>query len=222
LASRTRGLFGRLVRVAIVLAAIPLLLTVAYRFVAPVSTPMLYRWATGETVRRDWVPLSAVSPAMLRTVIAAEDSNFCRHHGIDWDAVAEAMDEDRDSPRGASTIAMQTARNLFLWLGRDYVRKALEVPLAMWLDLVLGKRRVLEVYLNIAEWGPGIFGVEAASRRYFNRPASAITAQQAALLAAALPNPQARDPRAPGGRYLALANNIADRGTPDTRCISAR
>jgi monofunctional biosynthetic peptidoglycan transglycosylase len=205
-----------------VIVALPLVLTVAYRFVPPVSTLMAYRWLTGEPVRREWVPLTAISPTTIRTVLAAEDSAYCRHAGVDWDAVAEALVEDRDTPRGASTIAMQTMKNLFLWPGRDYVRKALEVPLALWADLVLGKRRLLEIYLNIAEWGPGIYGVEAASRRAFGQPASGLAADQAALLAAALPSPLTRDPRAASGRYLALAVNIAARGAPDTSCVLRR
>jgi monofunctional biosynthetic peptidoglycan transglycosylase len=123
--------------------------------------------------------------------------------------VAEVVDDD--APRGASTITMQTVKNLFLWPSRSYVRKAMEVPLAYYADLVLGKRRVMEIYLNVAEWGPGIFGAEAAARHYFDRAAADLSAGQAALMAAALPNPAERDPAHPSRHMRRIAEIIARR-----------
>jgi monofunctional biosynthetic peptidoglycan transglycosylase len=166
-----RSNIGRLVRwavlVSVVVLLLPYLLTVLYRNVNPISTPMLGRWLTGARVTRTYVPLSAMAPILPRTVIVAEDARFCSHSGIDWQELQNAIEDadDLDAVRGGSTITQQTAKNLFLWSGRSFVRKALEFPLAMWINLVLPKRRVLEIYLNIAEWGPnGEFGVEAGAR----------------------------------------------------------
>jgi monofunctional biosynthetic peptidoglycan transglycosylase len=192
----------------LILVALPYLLTPLYAVVDPTSTVMLWRNLTGQRVERQFVKLERISPALSLSVIIAEDGRFCTHHGVDFQqlraAVADA--EDLDDVRGGSTITQQVAKNLFLWGGRSYVRKALEFPLALWIDLVLSKRRLLEIYLNIAEWGPnGEFGVEAGSRRAFGRPARDVTAYQAALLAAMLPNPVARDAKAPGPGLRRLA-----------------
>ena len=143
---------------------LPYLIAPVYRFVQPVSTLMLWRWFTGARVTRVWVPLDRMAPSLPLSVIVAEDGRFCFHHGIDLREIREALVEadDISEARGGSTITQQVAKNLFLWQGRSYVRKALELPLAMWINLVLGKRRTLEIYLNIAEWGPnGEFGAEA-------------------------------------------------------------
>ena len=187
---------------------LPYLLTPLYLIIRPVSTPMLWRWLTAERVVRSYVPLEAISQALPVTVIVAENARFCTHRGIDWQELREAIDEadDLSEARGGSTITQQVAKNLFLWQGRSFVRKALEAPLAMWIDLVLGKRRVLEIYLNVAEWGPnGEFGAEAGSRRAFNKPAASLNAREAALLAAILPNPIARNARQPGPGVRRLA-----------------
>ena len=128
-------------------------------------------------------------------VIVAEDGRFCTHHGVDFAGIRDAIEEadDLDDMRGGSTITQQVAKNLFLWPGHSYVRKALELPLALWIDLVLSKRRILEIYLNIAEWGPnGQFGVEAGSQYAFHKSARDLTRYQAALLASVLPNPVTR------------------------------
>jgi monofunctional glycosyltransferase len=207
-----RSNIGRLVRWAVlcivVVLLLPYLLTVLYRYVNPISTPMLGRWLTGARVTRTYVPLSAMAPILPRTVIVAEDARFCSHSGVDWQELQIAIEDadDLDAVRGGSTITQQTAKNLFLWSGRSFVRKALEFPLAMWINLVLPKRRVLEIYLNIAEWGPnGEFGVEAGARRAFGKSAQDVTAAEAALMSAVLPNPvrrNARQPR-PGVRRIA-------------------
>lgn len=185
----------------VLILALPYLVAPLYRFVNPVSTVMLWRQLTGQNVQRTYVPLSAIAPVLPLTVIMSEDGRFCFHHGVDFRELRAALTEtdDFDEMRGGSTITQQTAKNLFLWQGRSFVRKALEFPLAIWVDLVLPKRRVLEIYLNIAEWGPdGQFGVEAGARRAFGKPAAALSPSEAALLAAMLPNPRERDARAPG------------------------
>lgn len=195
----------------LIVMLLPYALAPLYRVVDPVSALMLWRRATGHRVERVWVPLSAISPALPRAVMAAEDARFCVHHGIDFGelraAFADAADADDFSEmRGGSTIAQQTAKNLFLWPGRSVIRKALELPLALWLDLVLGKRRLMEIYLNIAEWGPtGEFGAEAGARHAFGKPARDLSAREAALLAAILPNPSVRSALRPGAGVRRLA-----------------
>ncbi|MFG1189570.1 transglycosylase domain-containing protein [Xanthobacter flavus] len=201
-------------RVALVLAAIPLLLAVLYNVVNPVSTLMIGRWISGERVERVWTPIEKMSPALVRTVIASEDASFCHNIGIDIAELREAIEkaDDLEDTRGASTIPMQIAKNLFLWPGRDYIRKAIEMPLAIWLDLVVSKRRLIEIYLNIAEWGPnGEFGVEAGARRAFGIPAAQVDARQAALLAVMLPNPHRRDAGNPTAGVQRLAARLQAR-----------
>ncbi len=194
--------------VALMLVLLPYLIVPLYRFVDPVSTVMLWRRATGQRVERTVVPLDRIAPALPRAVISAEDGSFCNHHGIDWRGLREAFFEadDISEMRGGSTITQQVAKNLFLWQGRSFVRKALEMPLAFWIDLVLPKRRVMEIYLNIAEWGPsGEFGAEAGARHAFAKSARQVTAREAALMAAILPGPKARSARAPSANVRRLA-----------------
>jgi len=200
----------------VTLLALPYLLTVAYLVVPPVSTPMLWHWLTLQRVERRYVPLARISPALPLAVIVAEDSRFCRHHGIDLREIREAIEDadDLSDVRGGSTITQQTAKNLFLWQGRSFVRKALEFPLALWIDLVLPKRRIMEIYLNIAEWGPhGEFGAEAGARRAFRKPARRLNRAEAARLAAVLPNPLRRDARRPGRGVWRLSRIYAARAS---------
>ncbi len=212
-----RGLIRRLpwrlaAGVLLTLALVPVLLTPVYRVVNPVSTLMIWD-SLSEPIARQWVPLSAMSKWVVTSVMVSEDARYCAHQGVDWQALGSVIDtaDDTDHPRGASTIAMQTARNLFLWTSRSYVRKALEIPLALYLDFVLGKQRLMEIYLNIAEFGPGIFGVEAAAQHYFHRSARALGESEAALLAVTLPNPAARDPAHPAALQRALARTVMAR-----------
>jgi monofunctional biosynthetic peptidoglycan transglycosylase len=187
---------------------LPYLIAPFYRFVQPVSTPMLWRWVTGARVERIVVPLGRIAPTLPLAVIVAEDGSFCHNHGIDLGAMREALEEadDIEAARGGSTITQQTAKNLFLWPGRSFLRKSLEFPLALWINLVLPKRRVLEIYLNIAEWGPdGEFGAEAAARWAFGKSARDLTARESAELAAILPNPLRRSARAPSAPVRRLA-----------------
>jgi monofunctional biosynthetic peptidoglycan transglycosylase len=192
----------------LVLLLLPYLIAPFDAFGQPVSTVMLWRQITGERVQRQYVPLSRISPALALAVIVAEDGRFCSHHGVDFaqirDALADA--DDLEDVRGGSTITQQLAKNLFLWPGRSWLRKVLELPLALWIDLVLSKRRILEIYLNVAEWGPhGEFGVEAGSRYAFGKSAHELSRSQAALLAAVLPNPARRNAHAPGPGLRRLA-----------------
>jgi len=182
-------------------------------FEPPVSTLMLARWLAGKPVQRDYVELSAIAPAVLAAVTSSEDQRFCRHHGVDWDAlhvVMSAADEDGPS-RGASTITMQTAKNLFLWPSRSALRKGIEIFFALGLDQIWTKRHILEVYLNIAEWGDGIFGIEAGARHYFGKSAADLDAREAALLATALPNPIRRNPARPSALQRRLSSRLMRR-----------
>src|SRR5258708_4861824 len=173
---------------------------------------MAWRYMTGAPVSRQWIDFSAISPSLPRSVVAAEDAKFCSHHGIDWDALRDVIDdaEDGEVARGGSTITQQVAKNLFLWQSRSVIRKALEFPLALWIDLVLPKQRILEIYLNIAELGPsGQFGAQAGAIYAFRRPASALSPREAALLASILPNPGRRTARNPGGGVPRLADTYS-------------
>lgn len=207
LSSRLRR-WAALVFVALLLA--PVLLTLIYSIVPPVSTLMLGRYAQGLWVDRQWVSLDAISPHLIRSVITSEDSKFCEIGGVDWDALSRQLEvlQDGERPRGASTLTMQVAKNLYLWNDRSFVRKGLEIPLAVLLDAMLTKKRVLEIYLNIAEWGEGIFGAEAAAQAWFGKSAGDLTRVEAARLATSLPNPHARLPAKPssGHRKLAATN----------------
>ena len=217
--SRPRGRVFRVLRaiavLVLVLLLLPYLIAPLYRFIDPVSTVMVWRWVKGLRVERSFVPLDRMAEVLPRSVVAAEDGNYCRHRGVDWRGMSEAFYE-ADSigeMRGGSTITQQVAKNLFLWNGRSVIRKGLEIPLAMWVDLVLSKQRILEIYLNIAEMGPsGQFGAQAGAEYAFKRPASSLSAREAALLAAILPNPVTRSARTPGpgvrrlaGTYMARA-----------------
>ena len=190
------------------LLVLPYLIVPFYAVGKPVSTVMLWRQLSGARMQRQYVPLPRISPALALAVIVAEDGRFCSHHGVDFAEIRGALADadDLEDVRGGSTITQQVAKNLFLWPGRSWLRKALELPLALWIDLVLSKRRILEIYLNIAEWGPnGEFGVEAGSRYAFGKPARELSHYQAALLAAVLPNPMARNAHAPGPGLRRLA-----------------
>jgi monofunctional glycosyltransferase len=205
---------------------LPYVLTLAYTVVTPVSTPMLWRYLTLQRVTRTYVPLGEISAALPQSVIAAEDANFCKHNGIDWSGLRAAIDDadSLDEARGGSTVTQQLAKNLFLWNGRSFVRKGLEFPLALWIDLVLSKRRIMELYLNVAEWGPnGEFGADAGARYAFGKSPRDISAREAALLAAILPNPVRRSARRPGGGVQRLAGLYQGRARgADARCLSVK
>jgi len=211
---RSRRRAARVLRragwVLLALAALPFVLTLLYSVINPVSTLMLGRWLTGQPVARSWVPLEAVSAPLIRAVVVSEDARYCMHWGVDTAQLSQVVEGFMagEETRGASTISMQTAKNLFLWPGRSYVRKALEIPIALWLDLVLSKDRLLEIYLNIAEFAPGVFGVEAGAERAFGKPAARISAAEAALMATTLPDPDGRNPGKPSSGHRQLAGRV--------------
>ena len=196
---------------ALILLAVlllPYLVAPLYRTGHPASALMAWRYLTGAPVSRQWVELSAMAASLSRSVVASEDAKFCTHRGIDWGALHEVIEdaEDGEPSRGGSTITQQVAKNLFLWPGRSVVRKALELPLALWIDFVLPKPRILEIYLNIAELGPtGQFGAQTGSLYAFGHGAAMLTPREAALLAAILPNPHIRSARNPGPGVRRLA-----------------
>lgn len=199
---------------ALALLLLPSLLILVYRVVPPPITPlMLWRLAQGEGLTKDWAPLSEIAPVMAQAAIAAEDNRFCEHGGIDWSAMRQELRRAAagEQARGASTISMQTTKNVLLWPGRDVVRKLLEAYLTPQLELLWGKRRIMEVYLNVAEMGPGLYGVEAAARRFFDKPARALSRREVALIAAVLPNPRRWSPARPTRYILQRAQTIERR-----------
>ncbi len=199
---------------ALAILLIPPIGLAAFRVVPPPITPlMLIRLAQGEGLTRTWKPLDDIAPQLRAAVIASEDNLFCEHTGFDIGSIQDAMDdwEAGRGTRGASTISMQTAKNLFLWPGRNLVRKGLEAYATVWMELLWPKARIAEVYLNIAEWGPGLYGAEAAAQAYFHKPAAKLTRRDAALMAAVLPNPRAWNPAKPTAYIQGRARTIERR-----------
>lgn len=200
--------------ILVALIAIPVVLTPIYLFVQPVSVPMLERYVTGRPVDRQWRDIDQISDRLKAAVILSEDGQFCRHWGVDFGALRDEVERymEGEDARGASTITMQVARNLFLWNQPSVVRKALEVPLALYMDLVLPKRRIVEIYLNIAEWGPnGQFGIAAGAERAFGISPQNLDWRTATLLVTALPNPMLRQPARPSAGMLRIAATVQQR-----------
>jgi monofunctional biosynthetic peptidoglycan transglycosylase len=214
-----RSFFSRLLRrlilVGLALLVAPYVLILLYTpaFVHPISTLMLADIALLKGYDRRWVSLDDISPNLVRSVMMSEDGQFCRHGGVDWGEMKAVVEDalQGETTRGASTIPMQTAKNLFLANGRSFIRKGLELPLAITADLAWSKRRLMEIYLNIAEWGPGIYGAEAAARYHFGVSAADLSRKQAALLAAALPNPIERVAGKPGRGLQRIASVVERR-----------
>ena len=211
-----RGFAWRVAAAIVLASAVPV---AVLRFVPPVTTAFMlaHKWplARGDDacadIRYDWVPRREIGKNVFRAVIAAEDQRFAGHPGFDFDAIEDAL-EERDAKgnsRGASTISQQVAKNVFLWPGRSFVRKGLEAWLTIWIETLWPKRRILEVYVNVAQFGRCTFGVGAASRVFFQKLPSALTLGEAALLAAVLPNPVERRVELPSGRVRARAAWIA-------------
>lgn len=173
----------------------------------PQSTLMIYHKLMGKKVERVWANYEGINPVLVFSVVMGEDAKFCNHQGVDWEALHASVSRtlDGEKSRGASTLSMQTVKNLFLWHGRSYLRKGLEIPLAIMADHILGKKRLVEIYLNIAEWDKGIFGIGAASKHYFDTKPAYLNARQSALLAVSLPNPIVRNPRKPSSTLRKLA-----------------
>ncbi len=194
----------------------PAALVVLYRATPPPQTPLM--WLRGGQVHYEWTPLDKISRHLARSAVAAEDEGFCTHGGFDraaiekaWDAYVGADEDERATLRGGSTISQQTAKNVFLWPGRTWVRKALEAWITLYIEAIWPKKRILEVYLNVVEWGPGIYGAEAAARYHFHKSASALDAHEAALLASVLPSPLKWSASKPGPYVRGRADTIAGR-----------
>lgn len=226
---RKRGPARRFIRAVVsaivLIALLPVVLLPVYSALnPPITTVMIAKRIAGASIIKTWRPIEAISPHLVRAVIVAEDGQFCTHSGIDWQQVEAVLsDAENDGPlRGASTITMQVVKNLFLWSGRSWLRKGLEVPLALYADAVLSKRRIMEIYLNIVEWDKGIYGAEAAARHYFGVSASRLNATQAARMAATLPAPRLRNPARPGrttGRLAGLYARRAAAAGPYVACV---
>ncbi len=214
--SARRGLVSRLLRgmVSALLAAAAL--AVGWAALGTVlNPPTTYliereRWRLG-AISREWRDLDAIAPALVRAAMAAEDARFCAHRGFDLVEIERALaDRGRGRPRGASTISQQVAKNVFLWPAQNWLRKGLEAGFTVLIEAFWSKRRIMEVYLNVAEFGEGVFGAEAAAQRWFGVPANRLTLQQAARLAAILPSPRTRDPARPSAFVAQRARAIAD------------
>ncbi|WP_313101337.1 monofunctional biosynthetic peptidoglycan transglycosylase [Brevundimonas sp.] len=205
-----------LLTLLLILALIPIGGVVLHRFVPPLFTILMVKQAVaGHGMDYRWRSLDHISPRLVEAVIAAEDARFCQHHGFDVEAIQKAMEANEraeqrgsDKRRGASTISQQTAKNVFLWPSRDWVRKGLEVGYTGLIELVWGKRRIMEMYLNVAEWAPGVYGAEAASRHWFTKSAENLTAREAARLAAILPSPRRYKAASPGPFVRRRASRI--------------
>lgn len=196
-------------------------ITALFRFVNPPLTPLMVKMAFEERrdgsrygITKDWVDLDEISPNLVLAVVAAEDNRFLTHHGFDFEAIQKAQEHNKKSKRkrGASTISMQTAKNVFLWPTRNYLRKGFEAYFTILIEVLWGKERIMEVYLNVIETGQGLYGAEAAARKYYRKPAAKLSRQQAAMIAAILPNPRQRDPSRPSaylvGRQQKILRNM--------------
>jgi monofunctional biosynthetic peptidoglycan transglycosylase len=215
---RKRGLFARIlgwiVRIILAFIVISVLWVLAYRFISPPITPnMAIDLVSGRGATRDWMPITQIDRDMVRAAIAAEDDKFCTHNGFDWDAIQDAAKRNASGGRirGGSTISQQTAKNAFLWNGGGYARKGVEAWLTFLMEHMYPKRRIMELYLNVAETGIGTYGVNAGSQRYFGHDASAMTTTEAARIAAILPLPKKRGAIAPKGFTRRYGNTIAAR-----------
>lgn len=205
-----RYVWGTLLTVLLV----PALLTLVFSVMPVPLTPlMIIRNFDGASLNKTWVSLERIAPDLQRSVIAAEDMTFCNHHGFEPEAIEKAWDNYQNGGRlrGGSTITMQTAKNVFLWPERTFLRKGLEAWLTLYLEALWSKKRILEVYLNVVEWGPGVYGAEAAARYHFGKSASQLSAHEAALLASVLPSPRRWSASKPGPYVRTRAETIAYR-----------
>jgi len=199
--SARRFIFRFVFAFVVLLFLVPALLLTLYRFefVHPVSTLMIRESLVGQGANREWIDIDDVAPVLYQSVLSSEDGKFCSHNGVDWDELNQVIENaiDGEKTRGASTITMQLVKNLFLWPDRSFIRKGLEIPYALMAELILPKKRIMEIYLNIAEWDEGIFGIELAARKYFNRSAANLGPRYSSLLTVTLPNPKKRNAAKP-------------------------
>lgn len=209
------------------IVAVPLILVPVYAVTPAVSTLMLKDLVTLKGYKRTWVSYDKISKNAVYSIMMSEDARHCAHSGVDWVEMQKAWNslQEGGKGRGASTITMQTVKNLFLWNSRSFVRKGLELPIALYANLIWSKRRTMEIYLNIAEWDNGVYGIEAAAQHYFNIPAAKLNRTQSALLAVTLPNPVKRNPARPTRGLKRLANTIVARARaagPYVECLRLR
>src|SRR5688572_18819591 len=207
-------IFGWVVRIVLGFILISVLWVLAYRFVPPpITATMVGDVVAGRGLKKDWMSISEIDRDMVRAAIAAEDSKFCSHDGFDLDAIEQAMQRNASGGRirGGSTISQQTAKNAFLWQGGGYVRKGVEAWFTVLIEAMWPKRRIMEVYLNIAETGIGTYGANAGAKRYFGHDASHLSVSEASRIAAVLPLPKKRGAVAPKGFTRRYGNNIARR-----------
>jgi monofunctional biosynthetic peptidoglycan transglycosylase len=217
---KTRG--RPILTALLILAMLPIGAVVIHRFVPPPTTLLMIKQAVaGNGLDYEWRELDDISPRLVEAVIAAEDARFCEHRGFDFEAIEKALDSNARGRkvRGGSTISQQTAKNVFLWPGRDWIRKGLEAGYTVLIETLWGKRRIMEVYLNVAEWAPGVYGAEAAARRWYGKSAADLTTREAARLAAILPSPRRYQAASPGpyvrrraGRVQAAMGTVRDEG----------
>lgn len=216
---KSRGIVKRAALLLLALAALPVLEVGCSRFVNPPVTPEMVRFrlfsdneaARKRGLRYEWMPLAEIPRAQVKMIWASEDQRFFKHAGIDFDEIRDAMKEaekDGGPPRGASTITMQCARCLFLWQGRSWVRKGLEAYYTVLMELLLPKQRILELYLNVIEFGEGVYGVKAAAETFYGRPPADLSPAQMAMLAAVMPNPKEWDPRKPTARLRSRQQRV--------------
>jgi monofunctional glycosyltransferase len=221
--ARKRSRLGRLLGlILLILIAVPVVGVLLFAVVPPTPTIlMLQQAAKGQGLDYRWRGLNDISPHLVNAAIAAEDARFCSHHGFDMEAIEKALDHNAEGGRirGGSTISQQTAKNVFLWPSRDWIRKGLEAGYTVMIETVWSKRRIMEVYLNVVEWAPGVYGAQAASRRWFGKDADELTAREAARLAAILPSPRRYKAANPGpyvrrraGRIQAAMGTVRDDG----------
>ena len=217
---KTRG--RPILTALLILAMLPIGAVVIHRFVPPPTTLLMIKQAVaGNGLDYQWRGLDDISPRLVEAVIAAEDARFCEHRGFDFEAIEKALDSNARGRkvRGGSTISQQTAKNVFLWPGRDWIRKGLEAGYTVLIETLWGKRRIMEVYLNVAEWAPGVYGAEAAARRWYGKSAADLTTREAARLAAILPSPRRYKAASPSpyvrrraGRVQAAMGTVRDQG----------
>jgi monofunctional biosynthetic peptidoglycan transglycosylase len=210
--ARKRSRLGRLLGlILLILIAVPVVGVLLFAVVPPTPTIlMLQQAAKGQGLDYRWRGLNDISSHLVNAAIAAEDARFCSHHGFDMEAIERALDHNADGGRirGGSTISQQTAKNVFLWPSRDWIRKGLEAGYTVMIETVWSKRRIMEVYLNVVEWAPGVYGAQAASRHWFGKDADELTAREAARLAAILPSPRRYKAASPGPYVRRRAGRI--------------
>jgi monofunctional biosynthetic peptidoglycan transglycosylase len=215
----------RFIQLVLFLLALPYALMVLYLFINPPSTLMVIGWLSGEKVAQKWVPLASMSPHIKKAVVLSEDSAFCNHYGFDFKqlgkSISKAWKHDKEVT-ATSTISQQLVKNLYFWPGRSWLRKILEVPLTLWMEMLWSKEKILETYLNVAEWGRNVYGIEAAAKHHFRTSARHLSMAQSALLATSLPNPIQRNASRAGSAQTLLARHLVLRlhtSAPDLGCI---